>query len=109
MCRHRVRHSLGRAWGGVPGGRAARRGERAWIGRVRRAQFRPRIVLSDEQKVAARAGASTELAFLFSRQEVTEENQLLFYHIGVTSIDKFATIGKDRDDLVEVLKDPLGA
>ena len=62
-------------------------------------------MLSEEQKAAARAGASTELAYLLSRQEVAEENQLLFYHIGVTSIDKFATIAKDRDDLVEVLKE----
>lgn len=95
--------------GAGPGGRAARR---EGIGEQRRqqvAQLRPgampRPVLSEEQKEAARAGASTELAYLLARREVTEDNQLLFYHIGVTSIDKFATLAKDRDDLVQVLRD----
>lgn len=65
----------------------------------------PRPVLTDEQKEAARVAASTELAYLLARQGVAEGNQLLFYHAGVTTIEKFASLAKDRDDLLQVLRD----
>ena len=63
-----------------------------------------RPAIAEEQKAAAKSNASTELMYLLARQEVSEENQVIFFHAGVT-IEKFASFAKDRDDLVKVLKD----
>eukprot|EP00438_Fugacium_kawagutii_P020823 Skav200760 [mRNA] locus=scaffold2001:111991:116283:- [translate_table: standard] len=64
----------------------------------------PRTVLSDDERKAAHASASSDLRFLLERQEVGQDNQALFYHHGVTSIEKFASVAKDRDDMADMLK-----
>lgn len=39
---------------------------------------------------------------------MTVHNQRIFYHIGVTTVEKFAALAKDRTDLVAVLKEHWG-
>ena len=68
----------------------------------------PPVVLTPEQEAAADAAAGTDLKFLFARQEVALSNQRLFFHHGVTTIEKLANIAKDRDDMVKMLKDHWG-
>eukprot|EP00438_Fugacium_kawagutii_P016064 Skav228712 [mRNA] locus=scaffold928:8883:10151:- [translate_table: standard] len=65
----------------------------------------PRAVLDDDQKKAASAAGGSDLKYLFAKQGVDESNQLLFFHHGVVTVEKFANLAKDRDDLVDVLKD----
>ena len=65
----------------------------------------PRAVLSDAEKEAAVAAASADLKFLLQRQGVVGDNQLLFYHHGIVSMEKFANLAKDRDDMIKVIKD----
>ena len=65
----------------------------------------PRLVLSAEQERAADGAAGTDLKFLLARQEVSVANQRLFYHHGVTTIEKMANIAKDREDMVKMLKE----
>ena len=65
----------------------------------------PRAVLSDAEKEAAVAAASADLKFLLQRQGVVGDNQLLFYHHGIISMEKFANLAKDRGDRIKVIKD----
>ena len=65
----------------------------------------PRAVLSDAEKEAAVAAASADLKFLLQRQGVVGDNQLLFYHHGIISMEKFANLAKDRGDMIKVIKD----
>lgn len=65
----------------------------------------PRVVLDDDQKKKAEAAGGSDLKYLFAKQEVSRENQQLFFHHGVVTVEKFASMAKDRDDLVNVLKD----
>ena len=64
----------------------------------------PPIVLTEEQQAAALKRGSADLKFLFDRNEVPAEVAAKWYHSGVTTLEKFANIAKDVDDLVEVLK-----
>ena len=68
----------------------------------------PAIVLTAEEKAAALQRAGADLKYLLDRQEIAETNQAILYHVGVTSIEKFANLARDKDDLVEVLKTHLG-
>ena len=68
----------------------------------------PKVVLSDDEASAAYESAGSDLKFLLEKQGVTRENQVIFYHIGVVSIEKFGNIAKDRDDLVAMLKEHWG-
>lgn len=63
-----------------------------------------RLVLTEEQEKAADLAGGTDLKFLLAKYEVRIENQRLFYHHGVNSVEKLASLAKDREDLVEVLK-----
>ena len=65
----------------------------------------PRVALTDDQKEEADKAGGADLKFLFAKYNVSLENQRLFYHFGVTSVEKLGTLAKDRDDMVEVLKD----
>ena len=68
----------------------------------------PKVVLSADETRAAEEAGGSDLKYLLARQEVAKENQCIFFHIGVTTVEKFANIAKDRDDLVEVLKEHWG-
>lgn len=65
----------------------------------------PRVVLDADQRKAADAAGGSDLKCLFAKQEVSRDNQLLFFHHGVVTVEKFASLAKDRDDLVQLLKD----
>ena len=65
----------------------------------------PRVALTEDQSREGEETGGADLKFLFARQQVSIENQRLFFHHAITSVDKFSTIAKDRDDLVKVLKD----
>ena len=65
----------------------------------------PCAVLSEDEGKRALEAAGTDIKYLFSRHEVTLKNQKLFFHHGVTTLEKLSNFAKDRDDLATVLKD----
>ena len=65
----------------------------------------PRASLADDEGNKALESAGADIKYLLSRHEVTLENQKLFYHHGVTTLEKLSNFAKDRDDLAVVLKD----
>jgi len=66
------------------------------------------ITLTDAQKEAAMKVASSDLQFLFDRKQVSEEVQAVFYHIGVTTVEAFAVLVKNQDELEEMLGNYFG-
>ena len=68
----------------------------------------PPVVLTAEERAAALQKCGADLAFLFGKYEVHEDVQAVFAHVGVTTVQKFATIAKDVDDLTGMLKDHMG-
>ena len=68
----------------------------------------PRAVLDADAEAAADKAGGSDLKFLLSRQDVTQANQRLLFHYGVTTIEKFASFVKDRADLDTVLKEHWG-
>ena len=65
----------------------------------------PRAVLSNDEREEAMAAASADMKYLLGRQEVSVENQALFYHHGLTTIEKFANAVRDKEDLAKMLKE----
>ena len=68
----------------------------------------PPIVLTQEQKEEALKKGNADLKFLMERNEVPQEVSAMWFHAGVTSLEKFASIAKNVEDLVKVLKEYLG-
>ena len=73
-----------------------------------RAQGMPRISLSEEEGAAALSAAGTDIKYLFERHDVAVENQKIFYHTGVTTLEKLSNFAKDKEDLISVLKEHWG-
>ena len=68
----------------------------------------PVLVLTGvEQKDALEKGSS-DLCFLFQKNEVDEQLQALFFHSGVTTVARLAALAKDGDDLRGLMKDEFG-
>ncbi|CAK8991364.1 unnamed protein product [Durusdinium trenchii] len=65
----------------------------------------PRAVISEAEGNKALEAAGTDIKYLLSRHEVSVDNQKLFFHHGVTTIEKLSNFAKDRDDLAAVLKE----
>eukprot|EP00913_Durusdinium_trenchii_P031634 g29623.t1 len=68
----------------------------------------PRISLSEEEGAAALSAAGTDIKYLFERHDVAVENQKIFYHTGVTTLEKLSNFAKDKEDLISVLKEHWG-
>eukprot|EP00435_Cladocopium_sp_Y103_P046025 s1206_g13.t1 len=68
----------------------------------------PPLVLTEAEQEAALPKGGADLKFLFERNEVPAAIMAKWFHIGVVTIEKFANIAKDVDDLVQVLRDHLG-
>jgi hypothetical protein len=49
------------------------------------------IILTAQQKLDAFAKAGADIKFLFGKEDIAEEVQAVFFHVGVTSISRFAT------------------
>lgn len=64
----------------------------------------PPIALTAEQEAAALKKGSADLKFLFDRNEVPQAVAAKWFHSGVTTLEKFANIAKDVEDLGAVLK-----
>lgn len=65
------------------------------------------IILDAAQVAAAMLKGSSELKFLFGKEEVPDVLQAKFFHIGIVSVAKFAALVKNADDLRKVLKDNM--
>ena len=65
----------------------------------------PREVLTTAQEEAADQAGGADLKFLLAKQQVEVGNQRIFFHHGITTVEKLASLAKDREDLVQVLKD----
>lgn len=57
---------------------------------------------------AADAAGTAELKFLLARQDVSTDNQRLFFHRRITTVEMLANVAKDRGDLVDMLKQRWG-
>lgn len=68
----------------------------------------PPVVLTPAEKDAALKRCGADLAFLFGKFDVSEDTQAIFAHVGVVTVQKFATIAKDVEDLTTMLKDHVG-
>jgi hypothetical protein len=66
------------------------------------------IVLTPQEKSDALAKAGSDLKFLFGKEDINEDYQAIFYHVGITSVARFASFAKDVDDLKLVLKNDVG-
>ena len=67
----------------------------------------PEVVLDADQEEAALKKGGADLQFLLAKQEVTKKSQAVLYHVGVTTVEKFANLASGREDLVKVLKEYL--
>ena len=56
----------------------------------------PRLVLAADQEEAADKAGGADLKFLLAKHEVSLANQRLFFHHGVTTVEKLATLAKDE-------------
>ncbi|CAK9107239.1 unnamed protein product, partial [Durusdinium trenchii] len=65
----------------------------------------PRAAITDDEGAKALEAAGTDIKYLLSRHEVSLDNQKLFFHHGVTTLEMLSNFAKDRDDLALVLKD----
>ena len=68
----------------------------------------PPLVLTAEQEEEALKKGGSDLRFLLERNEVDRATTAKWFHIGVTSMEKFANMAKDVEDLSTLLKDHLG-
>jgi len=66
------------------------------------------VVLSPQEKSDALAKAGSDLKFLFGKEDIDEDYQAIFYHVGITSVARFASFAKDVDDQKLVLKNDVG-
>ena len=65
-------------------------------------------VLSDDEKKAALSKGGANLKYLFGRNDVSRDIMAIWFHVGVTTVEKFANIAKDEADLLAVLKNHIG-
>ena len=62
------------------------------------------IVIDSTEHAAAFKDAGADILFLMNRKQVDEVFQGKLYHIGVTSVELFAVLAKNQDDLEDILK-----
>ena len=67
----------------------------------------PPVVLTAQERSDALARAGADLRFLFGKEDIHEDIQAVFFHVGITSVARFASFAKDIDDLKGVLKADL--
>eukprot|EP00435_Cladocopium_sp_Y103_P043568 s631_g12.t1 len=68
----------------------------------------PPLVLTAEQEEEALKRGGSDLRFLFERNEVDRGVMAKWFHAGVTSLERFANMAKDANDLADVLREHLG-
>ena len=61
------------------------------------------VHLNAEEQVGALEKGSSDLKFLFAREQVSEELQAKLYSVGITTVAKFATVASDEADLKALL------
>ena len=66
------------------------------------------LVTSQQEQLEALAKAGADIKFLFGKEDIPEAIQAIFYHVGITSVARFASFAKDAEDLKVVLKSDLG-
>jgi uncharacterized membrane protein YgcG len=66
------------------------------------------MVLTPAEQIAALAMGSSEIKFLFGREKIPEVEQAKLFHVGVTTVNMFAALVKDQNELTILLKDELG-
>lgn len=64
--------------------------------------------LTADERTAAMAKGSSELKFLLAREEVPEDLQAKFFHVGICTLAKFASIADTPQELKDMLKDDFG-
>ena len=73
----------------------------------RRVILRMAINLTVDERAAAMKAASSELRFLLDKEEISEDLQAKLYHIGITTLARFAAMASGVPDLRDFLRDSL--
>ena len=60
--------------------------------------------ISAADRVAAVAAASSEIKFLFDREQVDPDFAANLFHAGITAVRQFAAFGTDIADIKDTLK-----
>lgn len=59
----------------------------------------PPIVLTEEEKTVALAKAGSDLRFLLTKEEVDTDLQAILYHVGVTTVSRFAALAETAEQV----------
>ena len=66
------------------------------------------IVLTQQEFAEAMEAGTSELKYLLSKEAIPDRYQAPLYHVGVTTVAKFASFCKDQDELRKILKEEIG-
>ena len=64
--------------------------------------------MNDAEKATAMERGSSDLKYLFARENIPEDTQAAFFHIGILTTSNFASFAESHADLKEVLKTSFG-
>ena len=63
------------------------------------------IRLTAQEETDALLLGSSDIKFLFARETVEQPLQAKFFHVGITTMARFAAVARDEDDLKKMLRD----
>jgi hypothetical protein len=66
------------------------------------------VVLTPAEEVVAMTKGTSELKYLFAREEIPAKYQALFYHHGVATVARFSNLVETVADLKVLLRDDFG-
>jgi hypothetical protein len=66
------------------------------------------LVLTPDEETAAMEAGSSELKFLFGKENIDRAYQAKFFHVGILSVAKFGSLVRDQDELRRILKEDIG-
>ena len=66
------------------------------------------VTLAADEEAAAMEKGSSELKYLFGQEQISTAMQAKFFHVGILTVQRFATLVSDKAELVEILKTEMG-
>ena len=66
------------------------------------------ISLTPQEEADALLKGSSDIKFLFAREAIDQSLQAMFFHVGITTMARFAAVAKDEQDIKKMLRDDFG-
>ena len=66
------------------------------------------INLTPQEEADALLKGSSDIKFLFARESIDQSLQAKFFHVGITTMARFAAVAKDEQDIKNMLRDDFG-